>query len=174
MINVAKVVAAGRFSRAADMPALPKARASRRSCGLERHLTVRLLERTTRGLTLTEDGRAHFAKCQLRVQDIQALEGALRGGTVAPRGRLRAGSGVPVARWVIAPHVHALRARDPHIAVRGQVVQTHIFMALGGDCVASTPGRGPLAQAICSASPGAGARGGARASAAPAARAAWP
>lgn len=79
MTTFAKVVETGSFTRAADVLALPKARVSQRVSDLERHLGVRLLNRTTRSLNLTEDGQAYFAKCQVILQEIDELEGALKG-----------------------------------------------------------------------------------------------
>lgn len=118
MATFATVVEVGSFTGAADVLALPKARVSQRVSDLERHLGVRLLNRTTRTLKLTEDGQAYFAKCQLILQDIDELEGALKGGTVEPRGRLRVEALVSVARWVLAPHLHEFQARYPGISVR--------------------------------------------------------
>lgn len=117
MASFAAVVEAGSFTRAADILTLPKARVSQRVSDLERHLGVRLLNRTTRALKLTEDGQAYFTKCQVILQEIEELEEALRGVTVQPRGRLRVEALVSVARWVIAPRLHEFQARYPHIAV---------------------------------------------------------
>ncbi len=118
MTTFAKVVETGSFTRAADVLALPKARVSQRVSDLERHLGVRLLNRTTRSLNLTEDGQAYFAKCQVILQEIDELEGALKGGSVEPRGKLRVEALVSVARWVIAPSLHEFQARYPNISVR--------------------------------------------------------
>lgn len=118
MTTFAKVVETGSFTRAADVLALPKARVSQRVSDLERHLGVRLLNRTTRSLNLTEDGQAYFAKCQVILQEIDELEGALKGGSVEPRGKLRIEALVSVARWVIAPSLHEFQARYPNISVR--------------------------------------------------------
>ncbi|WXL25886.1 LysR family transcriptional regulator [Ectopseudomonas mendocina] len=112
------VVEAGSFTRAADVLMLPKARVSQRISDLEGHLGVRLLNRTTRALSLTDDGHAYFAKCQIILQEIEELEGALKGGTQEPRGRLRVEALVSVARWIIAPNLQQFQARYPHISVR--------------------------------------------------------
>ncbi|WP_045882675.1 LysR family transcriptional regulator [Pseudomonas chlororaphis] len=118
MATFARVVETGSFTAAAEVLTLPKARVSQRVSDLERHLGVRLLNRTTRTLNLTEDGRAYFAKCQVILQDIDELEGALKGGTLEPRGKLRVEALVSVARWLIAPRLHEFQARYPEIAIR--------------------------------------------------------
>lgn len=135
MTTFATVVETGSFTRAADVLELPKARVSQRVSDLERHLGVRLLNRTTRALNLTEDGQAYFAKCQAILQEIDELEGALKGGTVEPRGRLRVEALVSVARWVIAPHLHEFQARYPGITVRlGSSDRIRHLLEDGIDC----------------------------------------
>lgn len=127
MTTFAKVVETGSFTRAADVLALPKARVSQRVSDLERHLGVRLLNRTTRSLNLTEDGQAYFAKCQVILQEIDELEGALKGGSVEPRGKLRVEALVSVARWVIAPSLHEFQAVTPiSQCVWGEVIVSAI------------------------------------------------
>ncbi|MDQ0015383.1 DNA-binding transcriptional LysR family regulator [Variovorax boronicumulans] len=118
MATFATVIEVGSFTRAADVLALPKARVSQRVSELERHLGVRLLNRTTRTLGLTEEGQAYFAKCQVILRDIDELEEALKGGRLELRGRLRVEALVSVARWIIAPRLHEFQARYPAISVR--------------------------------------------------------
>ncbi|MEN7335115.1 LysR family transcriptional regulator [Pseudomonas aeruginosa] len=118
MATFVKVVDAGSFTRAADALGLPKARVSQRVSDLEKHLGVRLLNRTTRALSLTHDGSAYFDKCQVLLQQIDELEATLRGGTATPIGRLRVDSLITIARWVIAPRLHDFQARYPRIQLR--------------------------------------------------------
>ena len=115
MTAFVQVVETGSFTKAADVLALPKARISQRVSDLERHLQIRLLHRTTRSLTLTEDGQAYFPKCQAILHDIDELESTLKGAAVEPRGKLRIAALVSVARWIIAPYLHEFQARYPHI-----------------------------------------------------------
>ena len=66
----AVVADSGGFSAAARVLGLPKSRLSRRVAGLEAHLGVRLLQRSTRKLTLTEVGRQVLAHCQGMLREI--------------------------------------------------------------------------------------------------------
>ena len=118
MATFVKVVDAGSFTRAADALNLPKARVSQRISDLEQHLGVRLLNRTTRALSLTDDGAAYFDKCQVLLQQIDEMEATLNGGTATPIGRLRVDSLVSIARWVIAPRLQDFQARYPGIQLR--------------------------------------------------------
>jgi LysR family transcriptional regulator for bpeEF and oprC len=118
MLTFTAVAEAGSFTKAADVLGLPKATVSQRISGLERHLEVRLLHRTTRALTLTDDGQAYFERCQVILQEIAEVEGALRSSTAKPRGRLRIECLASVARWVIAPKLHEFRRLYPELSVR--------------------------------------------------------
>jgi LysR family transcriptional regulator, regulator for bpeEF and oprC len=118
MATFVKVIETGSFTKAADVLDLPKARVSQRVVDLERDLGVRLLNRTTRSLKLTEDGAAYFEKCLLLLQLLEELEGAIKGDARQPRGRLRVEALASVARWLIAPRLADFRARHPHIELR--------------------------------------------------------
>jgi len=117
MTTFVTVVETGSFTRAADILSVPKARVSQRISDLEHHLRIRLLNRTTRTLSLTDDGRAYFERCLIILREIDNLEETLKEGMMAPRGRLRVEALVSVARWVIAPRLHEFHQRYPHIAV---------------------------------------------------------
>lgn len=153
MATFATVVEAGSFTRAADVLALPKARVSQRVSDLERLLGVRLLNRTTRALKLTNDGQAYFAKCQVILQEIEELEEALRGGAVEPRGRLRVEALVSVARWVIAPRLHEFQAIYPLISVHlGSSDRIRHLLEDGIDCAirgGALEDSGQIARHVC-------------------------
>ena len=118
MSTFTTIVEAGSFTKAAEQLGLPNARISQRLSDLERHLGVRLLERTTRALNLTDDGRAYYAKCKVILQDIEELEGTLSHAVHKPKGRLRVEALMSVARWVLAPHLHEFKALYPDVIVR--------------------------------------------------------
>jgi len=113
-----KIVELGNFTRAAQALGLPKGRVSQRVTDLENALGLRLLNRNTRSLTLTSDGQAYFAKCQQMLQDLDELEGTLKGGALSPRGPLHVEALASIARWVIAPRLHEFHALYPDIAVQ--------------------------------------------------------
>lgn len=135
MTTFVAVVETGSFTRAAEMLLLPNARVSQRVSDLERHLGLRLLSRTTRALSLTEDGQAYFARCQQILQDINDLEEALKHGRVNPQGRLRVDALVSVSRWLIAPHLHEFQAKYPQVSVRlGSSDRIRNMLEEGIDC----------------------------------------
>ncbi|WP_459621403.1 LysR family transcriptional regulator, partial [Burkholderia sp. 3C] len=69
-----QVVDTGSFSKAALALNLPAPSVSRLVQSLEAHLAVRLLNRTTRSVRLTDDGRAYYERCVRVLDDIDEME----------------------------------------------------------------------------------------------------
>ena len=86
----ARVVEHGSFARAAADLDIAKPTATTAVAQLEKRLGVRLLHRTTRRLSLTDEGRAFYDGCLRILQELAETEDALSGARHAPRGRLRA------------------------------------------------------------------------------------
>lgn len=153
MQTFAAVVNSGSFTGAATMLGLPKARVSQRVADLEQHLGVRLLQRTTRALSLTEDGQAYLTKCLSILQDIDELEGTIRGGTIEPKGKLRVEALVSVARWILGPRLHEFQQRYPQIAIRlGASDRVNHLLEEGIDCTirgGQLEASGQIARHIC-------------------------
>lgn len=84
-----RVVDAGSFSGAARLLGLPKSTISRKVALLEEHLGVRLLQRTTRVLKLTEIGTAYYAHCSRMVNEAEEATRLVSQMQVTPRGQLR-------------------------------------------------------------------------------------
>jgi DNA-binding transcriptional LysR family regulator len=85
----AAVVDTGSFAAAAERLDMSRAMASKYVARLEEHLGTRLLQRTTRKLTLTETGAAYYERCVQILTDIRAAEEGAQHLTEAPRGMLR-------------------------------------------------------------------------------------
>jgi DNA-binding transcriptional LysR family regulator len=85
----AMVVEAGSFAAAAERLELSRALVSKHMAHLEKHLGTRLLNRTTRRLSLTESGSTYFERCQQILKDIEEAELAATELTSVPRGTLR-------------------------------------------------------------------------------------
>jgi DNA-binding transcriptional LysR family regulator len=100
-----KVVQAGSFTRAADSLGLQKANLSRVITNLERKLGARLLQRTTRSLSLTEIGREIFERAVGILGAVEDTERVAHRMLAEPRGTLRLTCGVEfgmiaVSRWI--------------------------------------------------------------------------
>lgn len=77
------------FTAAADKEGYPKSSISRRLRKLEDHLGVRLLERTTRSVTLTESGEIFYERALAILNDVEATEQLLSSNELHPEGHLR-------------------------------------------------------------------------------------
>ena len=84
-----KVVETKSFTGAADALGLPKSTVSRKLAQLEERLGVRLVQRTTRKLALTEIGEAYYERCARIVADVHSAEQLVTDMQATPRGRLR-------------------------------------------------------------------------------------
>jgi len=89
LLAFARVVEAGSFARAADRLDLSVSAVSRHVSDLESHLGVRLLNRTTRRLSLTETGQTFYERCVQLLADLDEAEEAVTASAVVPRGTLR-------------------------------------------------------------------------------------
>ena len=77
------------FTGAAELLGLPKSTVSRKLAQLEERLGVRLVQRTTRKLALTEIGEAYYLRCSRIVSDVAAAEQVVTDMQATPRGRVK-------------------------------------------------------------------------------------
>ena len=89
IVVFAKVVETRSFTAAAQQLGLPKSTVSRKVSQLEERLAARLIQRTTRKLSLTEIGQAYYERCQRIVSDIMSAEQLVTDMQSTPRGLLR-------------------------------------------------------------------------------------
>lgn len=111
----AAVVEHGSFSAAALALSTQKSRVSRRVAGLEQRLGVRLLQRSTRAVHVTDVGAAFYAQCQRMTHAAQAaVEIAEQAGT-QPSGRLRVSSPSGLAHVFILPLLARFLCAYPNV-----------------------------------------------------------
>jgi LysR family transcriptional regulator, regulator for bpeEF and oprC len=126
----------GSFTRAADALNLPNATVSTLVAQLEAHLQVKLLARTTRRLSLTEDGSAYVERVRRLLTELGEIEDALAGQTRAPQGRVRVDVPAAAGRHVLAPALPDFFARYPNIRLEiGSTDRPVDLIAEGVDCV---------------------------------------
>jgi DNA-binding transcriptional LysR family regulator len=97
------VVSRGGFARAADALDTSPANVTRYVNELEAHLGTRLLNRTSRKLSLTEGGEMLYARCKSILDDVAETEGLVSLASVEPRGRLRINAPVSFGIRHLAP-----------------------------------------------------------------------
>lgn len=114
----ARIVETGGMTRAAEVMQLPKATVTTSIQQLERALGLKLLNRTTRKVTVTTDGAAYYKHCVSILGQIRETEDALSQRHDAPSGRLRVEVPTLMARLVIVPALPDFFARYPNIDIQ--------------------------------------------------------
>jgi DNA-binding transcriptional LysR family regulator len=110
-----QVVEAGSFTQAASRTGRSKAGVSRQVKRLEDRLGVRLLNRTTRSLSLTDPGTALYERCSTALAELREAEEAATLHQATPRGRLRASVPVAFGHRVVAPSLFRLIEEYPEL-----------------------------------------------------------
>lgn len=98
-----RVVEAGSFAAAARLLNLPRSSLSRDVAALEAELGVRLLQRTTRQLHLTEAGRAYYESVSRALAGLEDAAAELSHQQEAPRGRIRITASMDVGLYLLQP-----------------------------------------------------------------------
>lgn len=118
MAILVAVADAGSFSAAARALGIPLATVSRKVGELEARLKTRLLQRSTRQLSLTEAGQTYVAACRRILEDVGEAERAAAGEYAAPRGELVVTAPVVFGREHVLPVVVDFLKMYPDIDVR--------------------------------------------------------
>ena len=113
-----RVYELGNMSAAARDQRTSAAVASSRIAELEKHLGVRLFNRTTRSLQPTENGRLFYDGARRVLEAIEEAEAAVTEVTQNPRGSIFVAAPLGVGRRFVAPHVPAFKAEWPLIDIR--------------------------------------------------------
>ena len=110
-----RVAERGSFAHAADELDISRAAASGHVAALEKHLGVRLLNRTTRRVSLTAEGADYLRRCRRILDEIQDAEETLRGSRSRPQGQLRVDVPVAFGRYLLLPALPDFTRRYPDI-----------------------------------------------------------
>ncbi|GLS41299.1 LysR family transcriptional regulator [Mesorhizobium tianshanense] len=130
-------VEAGSLSAAGRRFGIPLATVSRKVSDLERHLKTRLLNRSTRQLTLTDAGHAYLAACHRILDEVGEAERTAAGEYSAPTGELIITAPIVFGRLHVLPVVTGFLAAYPDVAIRlmladriTQLTEEHIDLAV--------------------------------------------
>ena len=117
METFVRVIDAGSFSGAAKQLRVGQSAVSKTIAQLEDRLGVRLLLRSTHGLTLTETGRNFYDRAKRTIEEAEQAEAAARGDAAALQGRLRISAPVTFARLHVVPHLPAFLTEHPALDI---------------------------------------------------------
>lgn len=131
----ARVVEQGSFARAAEDLEIARPSATTAVAKLEKRLGVRLLHRTTRRLSLTDEGRAFYEGCVRILDELAETEDSLSGARLAPRGRLRASTPNAFVHQAFLPGLPGFLARHPALELELVVTDRAVNLVEEGiDC----------------------------------------
>jgi DNA-binding transcriptional LysR family regulator len=117
METFVRIVDGGSLTAAADVLSTSLPSVVRTLAALEADLGVRLLNRTTRRLSLTDEGREYVERCKRVLAEVDDAEAALSARRVAPKGRLRITAPVMFGRLRVAPLVTEFVLKHPALQV---------------------------------------------------------
>lgn len=114
---LAAVVEGGSFARAAEALGLSRSGVSRAVARLEARVGVRLLDRTTRAVALTDEGRRLYAEVVPLLTGIEDAVTVTAGSAIAVRGRLRVNVDAFFSRLLFTPHIPEFLALYPELTL---------------------------------------------------------
>jgi DNA-binding transcriptional LysR family regulator len=135
------VVDTGSFSAAARRLDVGQPAVSKLVAQLEGRLGVKLLVRTTRGLTATEAGLNYYERARRSIEEADEAEQSARGAVAGLTGKLRICAAVTFARIHVMPHLPEFLARHPELEIDVVLDDRNIDLVHEGIDVALRMGR---------------------------------
>ena len=132
MAIFAKVAELQGISPAARALRMPKSKISRRMAALEDELGVRLLERSTRAVHLTEVGEIYFQHCKRIVEEASSARESVTQMLEAPRGHLRISASVAIGQHLLTPFLGEFMALNPEIELEVQLENRRVDLIREG------------------------------------------
>ena len=143
-----KAAELGSFTAAANALGLTPAAVSRGVGRLENRLGIKLFRRTTRNMSLTDDGRLYFEQCRAAIAQIDNAESAITGVQGHPRGLLRISVPSTYAHYRLLPRLVEFKNRYPLIELDINVSNRNIDFVEDGYDVAIRLGSPPDSRLI--------------------------
>jgi DNA-binding transcriptional LysR family regulator len=126
----------GSFTAAANVMGLTPAAVSRGISRLESRLGIKLFRRTTRSMSLTDDGKLYFDQCRGAITQIEDAEKLITGQQTVPRGMLRISVPSTYAHYRLLPALAKFRTSYPEISLNINISNRNIdFVEDGYDLV---------------------------------------
>ena len=144
MYLFAKVVEHGSYSAAARALGLQTSKLSRRISDLERQLGVRLLQRTTRRVTVTEVGQTYYQHCAALEAEALAAQEAIDRTRSAPQGTVRVSCPISLMNGAVSPIIAKFLAANPLVRVYVDMTNRRIDVVEEGFDLAIRVRRLPL------------------------------
>ncbi|MCG5261595.1 LysR family transcriptional regulator [Cupriavidus gilardii] len=136
METYVRVIEAGSFKKAADTMHVLPSTVTRTIKELESHLGARLLNRTTRALSMTDAGLRYYDSCKAILSDVRVAESMVAQETGTLQGAIRVGTTPSLAKNFLIPALPSFRERYPGITLDFQLDDATVdIIQRGLDCV---------------------------------------
>lgn len=134
-----RVVESRSFVKAGESLQLATPQVSRMVQALEAHLGARLLNRTTRSISVTEDGEAYYERCIRVLAEVDEMEAELTHAKLSPKGKLKVNLPSLIAKTMIVPVLPEFFALYPDIQIEMGLSDRQVdVIEEGVDCVIRT------------------------------------
>lgn len=127
-----RVVETGSFSRAARDLQVTQPTVTRQVSALEERLGVRLFNRNTRRLSLTDDGQLAYARAQQLLETFDETETLARSAQAELRGRIRIATSIAFGRRVVTPLLLQFMRQHPQIQIDLNCEDTYVDLVANG------------------------------------------
>lgn len=128
-----RIAESGGFGKASDTLGIPRATVTKLVQELEQHLGVTLFQRSTRKVSVTEEGKAYYQRATQVLADLDEMDTLFSEAKDGPRGRLRVDVGSSLANLILLPRLAEFRAAFPNIRLELGVSDRHVDLV--GDSV---------------------------------------
>lgn len=126
------VVEAGSFAAAAARLNLSRSAVGKTVARLEARLGARLCHRTTRTLSLTEDGLAFYERCLRALKELEEAELAVESGRQEPKGKVRVSVPVAIGRHCVAPILYDVARAHPALVLEMSFTDRPVYLVEEG------------------------------------------
>jgi DNA-binding transcriptional LysR family regulator len=136
MRALVRVIETGSFIRAAEQLALPRSTLSKLVTDLEKHLGIKLIQRTTRALTPTVEGLEYHRHAMRLVAELDEVDSAVRGNKLKAHGHLRVDAPASFANCLLIPALVDFHREYPDISIALGISDRAVnIIGEGVDCV---------------------------------------
>ncbi len=131
-----RIAETGSFSKAARAAGVGQPTASKQIAALEERLGARLLQRTSRGLSLTDAGQTYYEAAVRLLGEIDTAESSVGRGQASPTGMVRVALSAGFGRMYVVPRLPGFFDRYPDLSIQLDVSERHVNLIEDGIDVA--------------------------------------
>ena len=141
-------VKSGSFTAAAKQLGLTRSTIGKRIVRLEARLNVRLLQRNTRNLAPTDEGRLFYERCTAVLEELENAEQCLAQRSIEPQGRLKISAPLVLGKTILPPLLADFLHRYPQTSVELSLTDDYADLISDGYDLALRNGNPPQCDSL--------------------------